>query len=164
DVQTWGCDFTAFSSHKALGPMGAGALVARPERLAEMDPWQGGGEMIQKVRLEESTYAAPPLRFEAGTPPAAPAPAPSPPRPPAAADGIGFAAAIGWLDALGAAAVCDHETRLTRLALSLLGDLGVRLLGPADAAARAGIVSFEVPGVHPHDVAQFLDVERGIAI
>ena len=150
DVQALGCDFLAFSAHKALGPMGVGALVTRPEMYARMDAWQGGGEMIQRVRLEESTYAEPPLRFEAGTP--------------AAADAVGLCAALDYLDATGRAAIHEHETRLTALALRLLGELGVRTFGPADAALRAGIVSFEVPDLHPHDVAQFLDAERGIAI
>jgi cysteine desulfurase/selenocysteine lyase len=150
DFAALGCDFLAFSSHKMLGPMGIGALAVRPEMYARMDAWQGGGEMIQRVRLEESTYAEPPLRFEAGTP--------------AAADAIGLHAAIDHLDAIGTARIHEHETRLTRLALDLLADLGVRTLGPADAAARAGIVSFAVPDVHPHDVAQFLDAERGVAI
>lgn len=150
DFQAAGCDFMAFSSHKALGPMGIGALVVRPERYASMVPWQGGGEMIQRVRLEESTYAEPPLRFEAGTPPAA--------------DAVAFAAALDYLEAAGPARVHEHETALTGLAMSILKEAGVRVLGPGDPALRAGIVSFEVPGVHPHDVAQFLDAERGIAI
>jgi cysteine desulfurase/selenocysteine lyase len=150
DVAALGCDFLAFSSHKMLGPMGVGALIVRPEMYDRMDAWQGGGEMIQRVRLEESTYAEPPLRFEAGTP--------------AAADAIALHAAIDYLDAIGSARIRDHETRLTRLALELLHGLGIRTLGPDDASARAGIVSFAVPDLHPHDVAQFLDAERGIAI
>jgi cysteine desulfurase/selenocysteine lyase len=150
DFRALGCDFMAFSAHKALGPMGAGALVVRPGMYERMDAWQGGGEMIQRVRLEESTYAEPPLRFEAGTP--------------AAADAIGLSAALDYLEAAGPARVHEHETRLTRLALDLLAELGVRTFGPADASARAGIVSFEVAGLHPHDVSQFLDVEHGIAI
>jgi cysteine desulfurase/selenocysteine lyase len=150
DFQALGCDFLAFSSHKALGPMGVGALIVRPEMYDRMDPWQGGGEMIQRVRLEESTYAPPPLRYEAGTP--------------AAADAVGLHAALDYLDAVGPEKIHDHETRLTRLALDLLADLGVKTLGPDDASRRAGIVSFEVPDLHPHDVAQFLDAERGIAV
>jgi len=150
DFGALACDFMAFSAHKALGPMGAGALVVRPGMYERMDAWQGGGEMIQRVRLEESTYAEPPLRFEAGTP--------------AAADAIGLSAALDYLEAAGPARVHEHETRLTRLALDLLAGLGVRTFGPADASARAGIVSFEVPDLHPHDVSQFLDVEHGIAI
>jgi cysteine desulfurase/selenocysteine lyase len=150
DFAALGCDFLAFSAHKALGPMGVGALIVRPEMYDRMDPWQGGGEMIQRVRLEQSTYAEPPLRYEAGTPPAA--------------DAIGLHAAIDYLVRTGPAQVHEHETRLTRLALDLLHELGVRTIGPADASLRAGIVSFDVPGLHPHDVAQFLDAERGIAI
>jgi cysteine desulfurase/selenocysteine lyase len=150
DFGALGCDFMAFSAHKALGPMGTGALVVRPGMYERMDAWQGGGEMIQRVRLEESTYAEPPLRFEAGTP--------------AAADSIGLSVALDYLEAAGPARVHEHETRLTRLALDLLAELGVRTFGPADAGTRAGIVSFEVPGLHPHDISQFLDVECGIAI
>jgi cysteine desulfurase/selenocysteine lyase len=150
DFGALGCDFMAFSSHKALGPMGVGALVVRPGLYERMDAWQGGGEMIQRVRLEESTYAEPPLRFEAGTP--------------SAADAIGLSAALDYLEAAVPARVHEHETRLTRLALELLAAQGVRTFGPADASARSGIVSFDVPGLHPHDVSQFLDVEHGIAI
>jgi cysteine desulfurase/selenocysteine lyase len=160
DVQALGCDFLAFSAHKALGPMGVGALVVRPAMYDRMEPWQGGGEMIQRVRLEESTYAPPPIRFEAGTPPAA--------------DAIGLSAALDYLDELGgtvpgsvppsSSPIHDHVTRLTRLALDLLHGLDVRTFGPKDASLRAGVVSFEVPGLHPHDVAQFLDAQRGIAV
>ncbi len=149
DVRALGCDFLAFSAHKMLGPMGVGALVVNPERYDEMDPYQGGGEMIRRVRLEESTYAEPPLRFEAGTP--------------AAGDAIAFAAALDYLEACGLDAVHEHEARLTRLALDLLHEEGVRTFGPADASLRAGIVSFEVPDVHPHDVSTVLD-GRGIAV
>src|SRR6185295_13564437 len=114
------CDFLAFSSHKALGPMGAGALVARGELLARMGPWQGGGEMIQRVRLEESTFAEPPLRFEAGTP--------------SAADAVGLHAALDYLDEVGPVRIHDHEARLTRLCLDLLHERGIRTFGPDDAA------------------------------
>lgn len=149
DIQDLGCDFLAFSSHKMCGPMGIGALVARPEVLADMDPFLGGGDMIRRVRFEKTTYAAPPLRFEAGTP--------------SVADAIAFAAAIDYLESVDLNAVHEHVTHLTRLALDLLHDLGVNTHGPDDAALRAGIVSFEVPGVHPHDVSQLLD-ERGVAV
>ena len=160
DVAALGCDFLAFSSHKALGPMGVGALVVRPPMYDRMTPWQGGGEMIQRVRLEESTYAPPPIRFEAGTP--------------SAADAIGLHAALDYLDELGgtvpgsfppsSSPIHDHVTGLTRLALDLLHGLDVRTFGPADASRRSGIVAFEVPGLHPHDVAQFLDARCGIAV
>ena len=149
DVQALGCDFLAFSAHKMLGPMGIGALVVRPERYAEMDPYQGGGEMIRRVRLESSTYADPPLCFEAGTP--------------SAADAIALHAAMDYLERHDLAAVHEHEARLTRVALALLHEQGVRTFGPADERLRAGIVSFEVPGVHPHDVSSLLD-GRGVAI
>jgi len=150
DFAAIGCDFLAFSSHKALGPMGVGALVVRPAMYDRMDAWQGGGEMIQRVRLEESTYAPPPLKFEAGTP--------------AAADAIGLSAALDYIDAIGAARIHEHVATLTKLALDALHALDVRTFGPADASLRAGIVAFEVPGLHPHDVAQFLDAERGVAV
>lgn len=150
DVAALGCDFFAFSGHKALGPMGAGALIVGDRALYDrMDPWQGGGEMIRRVKIEESSYADPPLRFEAGTP--------------SAADAIALAAALDYLEAAGPEAIHDHEVRLTALALDLLRPLGLRILGPADPVRRAGIVSFDVPGVHPHDVATLLD-GHGIAV
>jgi cysteine desulfurase/selenocysteine lyase len=150
DVRALGCDFFAFSGHKALGPMGVGALVVGDAALYDrMDPWQGGGEMIRRVRIEESTYAEPPLRFEAGTP--------------AAADAIALVAALDYLEAVGPGAIHAHEVRLTALALDLLRPLGLRILGPGDPERRAGIVAFDVPGVHPHDVATLLD-GRGIAV
>ena len=149
DVRALGCDFLAFSAHKALGPMGVGCLVVRPGMYDRMDAWQGGGEMIRRVLIDESTYADPPLRFEAGTP--------------SAADAIAFVAALDYLESLDPAAIHAHEVRLTALALELLRPLGLRILGPADPARRAGIVAFDVPGVHPHDVATLLD-GRGIAV
>ncbi|MCG3135761.1 MAG: Cysteine desulfurase SufS [Planctomycetes bacterium] len=149
DVTALGCDFFAFSGHKALGPMGVGALVCRREMYDAMDPWQGGGEMIRRVRLEESTYAEAPIRFEAGTP--------------AAADAVALAAALDFLERCDPAAVHAHEVRLTAIAMEALRPLGVRILGPEDPADRAGIVTFDVPGLHPHDVATLLD-GRGIAV
>jgi cysteine desulfurase/selenocysteine lyase len=149
DFQALGCDFLAFSAHKALGPMGVGALVVRPERLEEMQPYQGGGEMILKVELQKSTFKDAPLKFEAGTP--------------SVGDAVGFHTALDYLDALGPEAVHAHEARLTRLALDELTRLNIRCFGPDDADERAGIVSFEVPGVHPHDVAQLLDGD-GVAV
>jgi cysteine desulfurase/selenocysteine lyase len=150
DVAALGCDFFAFSAHKALGPMGVGCLVVgRPELWSAMDPWQGGGEMIRRVRIDESTYAEPPLRWEAGTP--------------AAADAIAFVAALDYLERVGPDAIHAHEVRLTALALELLRPLGLRILGPEDPERRAGIVSFDVPDVHPHDLATHLD-GHGIAV
>lgn len=150
DVQALGCDLIAFSAHKALGPMGIGALVAsRREILDALPPWQGGGEMIRRVRLEESTYADAPLRFEAGTP--------------AAADVVAFSAALDYLEGCDPAKVHAHEVHLTTVAMDALRPLGVRILGPDDPAKRAGIVTFDVPGIHPHDVATLLD-GRGVAV
>lgn len=150
DVQAMGCDFFAFSGHKALGPMGVGALVVGDRSLyARMVPWQGGGEMIRRVRIEDSTWADPPLCFEAGTP--------------AAADAIALVAALDYLEAVGPAAVHAHEVRLTALAMDLLRAAGVRILGPDDPARRAGIVAFDAADVHPHDIATILD-GRGIAV
>ena len=149
DVVGLGCDFLAFSSHKMLGPMGIGALVGRRETLDAMDPFMGGGDMIRRVKPESSSYAKAPLRFEAGTP--------------SAADAVAFAAALDYLEDVGPAAIHAHETRLTRLALDLLAGLGVPTFGPDDAAERAGIVSFDTPGIHPHDVSTMLD-RRGVAV
>ena len=149
DFQALGCDFLAFSAHKALGPMGIGALIVNPCRYPEMGPYQGGGEMIMRVKLESSTYKAPPICFEAGTP--------------SGADAIAFHTALDYLEGCDLAAVHAHETQLTRLALDLLAERGIRTFGPDDASLRAGIVSFEVPGVHPHDVSTLLD-GRGIAV
>ena len=149
DFQALGCDFLAFSAHKALGPMGVGALIVNPCRYPEMGPYQGGGEMIMRVKLASSTYKPPPIGFEAGTP--------------SAGDAIAFHAALDYLESCDLDAVHAHETRLTRLALDLLHERGIRTFGPDDAELRAGIVSFEVPGVHPHDVSTLLD-GRGIAV
>lgn len=149
DFRDLGCDFLAFSAHKALGPMGIGALIVNPCRYPEMGPYQGGGEMIMRVKLDSSTYKTPPLCFEAGTP--------------SAADAIAFHTALDYLEGRDLAAVHAHETRLTRLALDLLAERDIRTFGPDDAALRSGIVSFEVPGVHPHDVSTLLD-GRGIAV
>ena len=149
DFQAAGCDFMGFSSHKALGPMGIGNLIVHPDRFDELGPYQGGGEMIAHVSVDHSTYAAPPLRYEAGTP--------------SVADTVGFHAALDYLEAVGPDRIHDHETRLTALALELMADLDVVTYGPADPAERAGIVSFAVPGAGAHDVATLLD-GHGIAV
>jgi cysteine desulfurase/selenocysteine lyase len=144
DVRTLGCDLYAFSAHKMFGPTGAGALWARKDLLAELPPFLGGGEMIRRVGIERSTYAAPPHRFEAGTPPIGPA--------------IGFGAAAAWLATLDWQALGRQEIGLTERLLGGLGHLpGVRVLGPRGTQARLGVVSFTVDGVHPHDVCQMLD-------
>ncbi len=147
DVQALGADFYVFSGHKLYGPTGIGVLWARGDLLASMPPWQGGGAMIETVSFAGSTFAAPPGRFEAGTPHIVGA--------------IGLGVAIDYLAGLGLDAVAAHEAMLTRAARDALGRINsVRLFGPDDSA---GIVSFAVEGVHPHDVATILD-EGGVAI
>ncbi|HEX7119922.1 MAG TPA: SufS family cysteine desulfurase, partial [Longimicrobiales bacterium] len=150
DVQALGCDFYAISGHKMGGPMGIGALWARRELLEEMPPYQGGGEMIDLVELERSTWAAVPHKFEAGTPNVAGA--------------VGMAAAVEWLESVGHDRVAAHEQSLIRYGLERLGAVeGVRMFGPADPAGRTAVFSFALEGVHPHDVATILDAE-GIAV
>lgn len=148
DVQDLDCDFLAFSGHKMCGPTGIGVLYARPELLADMDPFMGGGEMILKVKLEESTWADPPYRFEAGTPNIAGA--------------FGLAAAMDFLERVGLDAVHAHEQTLLAYALNRLEEIpGMQTYGAAPQ--RGGLVSFNLGDVHPHDVAQFADRE-GVAI
>jgi cysteine desulfurase/selenocysteine lyase len=144
DVKAIGCDFYVFSGHKLYGPTGIGVLWARPELLEAMPPYQGGGSMIDKVSFARTTYAPPPGRFEAGTPHIVGA--------------LGLHAAIDYVESIGLDAIHAHETALvtaTRDALS--GINSVRLYGPADSA---GIVSFTIEGVHPHDIGTILDEER----
>lgn len=141
-------DFYAFSGHKMLGPMGIGALVARPELLDEMNPYQGGGEMIQEVGDEQSTYADIPAKFEAGTPNVAGA--------------VGLSAAIDYLNDIGMDAIHEHETGILHLALERLSDIpGLKVFGPDEE--RAGVLSFALDDIHPHDLATVLDQE-GVAI
>ncbi len=147
DVQALGCDFYLFSGHKLYGPTGIGVLWARAEILAAMPPWQGGGSMIDTVTFERTTYAPPPARFEAGTP--------------AIVEVIGLHAALDYIDAIGLDAIAAHEEALvlrTRDALRQINSIS--LFGPDDAA---GIVSFAMDGVHPHDIGTILD-EAGVAI
>ena len=144
-----GVDFYAFSGHKVGGPMGVGALLGRRAVLEAMPPWQFGGDMIAKVGDQETTWNALPHKFEAGTP--------------NVGDAVGLAAAVEWLDALGAGRVLAHERSLVARALDQLGALpGLTLYGPG-ADERSGVVSFSVDGVHPHDLATVLD-ERGVCI
>ena len=144
DVGTLGCDLYAFSAHKMFGPTGAGALWVRKDLLAELPPFLGGGEMIRRVEIERSTYAPPPHRFEAGTPPIGPV--------------IGMGAAAAWLATLDWQALGREEIRLTERLLGGLGGMAkVRVLGPLGTQGRLGVVSFTVDGVHPHDVCQMLD-------
>jgi cysteine desulfurase/selenocysteine lyase len=149
DVRRLDCDFFAFSGHKMAGPTGVGALYGRREVLEAMDPFLGGGEMISTVTLEESTWNQLPWKFEAGTMNIAQA--------------VGLGAAIDWLERLGLEAVRAHEERLTAYAMERLAALGATIYGPRDAKERGGIVAFNLPDLHPHDLAQLLDQE-GIAI
>jgi cysteine desulfurase/selenocysteine lyase len=148
DVQSLGCDFFAFSGHKVLGPTGVGVLYGRAERLEAMPPWQGGGDMIETVTLERSTFAPPPARFEAGTP--------------MIAEVIGLGAAMEYLEEVGHAGIGAWEEELLGYATERVRELeGVRLIGTA--REKAAVLSFVVEGVHPHDVGAVLD-DDGIAI
>jgi cysteine desulfurase/selenocysteine lyase len=150
DVRTLGADFLVFSGHKMLGPTGIGVLWGRRELLAAMPPFLTGGSMIEIVRMEGTTFAPPPQRFEAGVPNIAQA--------------IGLGAAVDYLSNVGMAAVAAHEHALTAHALATIGALDrVRIVGPSTAEARGGAVSFVVDGLHPHDVGQVLD-DLGIAV
>ena len=141
DVAALGCDFYAFSAHKLYGPTGIGALWGRAELLEAMPPWQGGGSMIDRVTFERTTYAPPPQRFEAGTP--------------AIAEAIGFAAACDYAAGIGLEWSARHEGALVaRLREDLRRHNDVTLFGPEDSA---GIVSFALDGVHPHDLGTILD-------
>jgi cysteine desulfurase/selenocysteine lyase len=151
DVQALGADFYAFSGHKMLGPMGSGALWARRELLEAMPPFLAGGEMIREVHLRRSDFNEIPWKFEAGTP--------------AVADAIGLGVAAEYLAALGMDAVRDHERDLVAYALETLPREvpEIALYGPMDPALRGGVIPFNLPGIHPHDVAQVLD-RFGIAV
>jgi cysteine desulfurase / selenocysteine lyase len=150
DVQALGADAVVFSAHKAYGPMGLGFLVGRPQWLAQLEPLEGGGEMIEWVTLESATWADVPHRFEAGTPNVAAAAA--------------FPAALDLLAELGPDAVRRHEEAVTAYALERLQDLGgLTIYGPLDAARRGGLVSFWDADVHPHDLSTVLD-EAGVIV
>jgi cysteine desulfurase/selenocysteine lyase len=144
DVADLGADFIAFTGHKMLAPTGIGALWGRFELLEAMPPVLGGGSMIETVTMARTTFAPPPARFEAGTPPIA--------------EAIGLGAAVDYLSALGMRAVHQHEQEITAYALKTLADIpDVRVFGPGTPEGRGGTVSFAVAGVHPHDVGQILD-------
>lgn len=150
DVRSLDIDFYALSSHKMFGPNGVGVLWARRELLEAMPPFLGGGEMIERVTLETTTFAAPPHRFEAGTPPIAQA--------------VGMGAAAEWLSALDHAGIEAHLSRLTeRLLDGLAAMRGVRIAGPTGLQERMPIVAFAVDGAHPHDICQIMD-EYGVAL
>jgi cysteine desulfurase / selenocysteine lyase len=150
DVQASGADFLAFTGHKVTGPTGIGVLWGRTELLDQLPPFLGGGEMITTVTMEKSTYAGIPHKFEAGTPPIV--------------EAVGLGAAVDYLTEIGLDNIHRHEQAVTGHLLDGLATIkGVSVLGPLDPTQRGGAVSFEVDGVHPHDVAQTLDA-RGIAV
>jgi cysteine desulfurase/selenocysteine lyase len=149
DVQQLDCDFLAFSSHKMCGPTSVGALWGRAELLESMAPFNLGGHMIRSVKLEETTWGQLPYKFEAGTQPIA--------------EAVGFGAAVDYVTDVGIAAIEEHERELLVYALErLAGVPGFVGYGPPPDR-RAGIISFNIEGIHPHDVAQVLDME-GVAI
>lgn len=150
NVNDLDCDFLVFSAHKMLGPTGVGVLYARKDILEKMDPFMGGGEMILEVWDDHATYNEIPNRFEAGTP--------------NVADVVAFDAALAYLEGLGMANVREHERHLVSYALKRFREQDdIQLYGPADAALRAGVVSFNFKDIHPHDVGTILDQE-GIAV
>jgi len=150
DVQAAGIDFLAFTGHKVTGPTGIGVLWGRRSVFEQLPPFLGGGEMIATVSMERSTYADLPHRFEAGTPPIV--------------EAVGLGAAVDYLSAIGMDSIRAHEEAITGLALDGLSSVGgLTILGPTRAELRGGAISFELDGVHPHDVAQVLD-SRGIAV
>lgn len=150
NVDTMGADFVAFSGHKMLGPTGIGILWGRMDALEEMEPFEGGGEMISDVTLHESTWAPIPTRFEAGTPPIIQV--------------VGLHAAIDYLDSIGMDNVFKHDIELTEIALQRLGDVpGLAIQGPTSLEDRGGVVSMVMEGVHAHDLATILD-ENGVSV
>jgi len=150
DVSAIGADFVGFTGHKMCGPTGIGVLWARRELLDAMPPFLGGGEMIESVWMDRSTYAPPPHKFEAGTMPIA--------------EAVGLGAAVDYLSDLDLAAVRAHEQNMVERALDALGEIdGLRILGPAEPVDRGAAISFTLDEIHPHDVSQVLD-DRGVAV
>jgi cysteine desulfurase/selenocysteine lyase len=150
DVVEAGVDFLAFTGHKVTGPTGIGVLWGRRDLLEQLPPFLGGGEMIATVKMERSTYADIPHKFEAGTPPIV--------------EAVGLGAAVDYLAAIGMANVRAHEEAITAYALDGLASIkGLTVLGPQTAHQRGGAIAFEIDGIHPHDVSQVLD-SRGIAV
>ncbi len=150
DVKAWGADFVAFSAHKMLGPTGVGVLWGREALLDAMDPFLGGGDMIMKVTLEKTLYNTLPYKFEAGTP--------------NFADQAAFGPALDYLNAVGLDNISKHENWLADKARAVLeAEPTVRILGPKDPAKRSGVISFNVAGLHPHDVGTAFDLE-GVAV
>ncbi|GAA1667188.1 cysteine desulfurase [Nonomuraea maheshkhaliensis] len=151
DVTALGADFVAFTGHKMVGPSGIGVLWGRTELLEAMPPFLGGGEMIEAVWMDRSTYAPIPHKFEAGTPPIV--------------EAIGLGAAVDYLTEVGMEAVEAHERTLTAYALDALREVPtLRVIGPETLERRGGTVSFTLEGIHPHDVGQILDDQFGVAV
>lgn len=147
DVQALDADFLAFSGHKMLGPMGSGALYGKMALLEALPPFMGGGGMIRKVTIGKSTWADVPARFEAGTP--------------SVGDAIGLGAAVGYLQGIGMDQIRAHERELTTLALTQLREIPeLQIYGPDDGEPRAGVISFTLGDIHPHDVAAILNEEN----
>jgi cysteine desulfurase/selenocysteine lyase len=145
-----GVDFYAMTGHKLYAPTGIGALWAKLDLLREMPPFLGGGSMIRKVTKDGTTYADPPARFEAGTP--------------AIAQAVGMASALRWLDALGMETVSEHERAIADYTLDKVAEVpGLRVFGPPRGPERLGPVSFEIEGIHAHDVSEILD-RHGVAV
>ena len=150
DVTTIGADFYAFTGHKLYGPTGVGVLHGRREVLDLLEPFEGGGSMISKVDREKITWAAPPARFEAGTP--------------MIAEAIALGVAADWVQGLGPDAIEAHDRALASYALDRLGEVaGLTIFGPPAGPDRLGVVSFDFDGIHPHDVAEILD-RHGVAV
>jgi cysteine desulfurase/selenocysteine lyase len=146
DVQALDADFLAFTGHKMLAPTGIGVLWGRGELLAAMPPFLGGGSMIETVTMERSTFAPPPARFEAGTPPIA--------------EAVGLGAAVDYLTTVGLESIAAYEKELAGYALERLHEVpGLRIIGPDTTVGRGATISFDLAGVHPHDVGQILDAE-----
>ncbi|MEV0825440.1 cysteine desulfurase [Nonomuraea rubra] len=151
DVTALGADFVAFTGHKMVGPSGIGVLWGRAELLESMPPFLGGGEMIEAVWMDRSTYAPIPHKFEAGTPPIV--------------EAIGLGAAVDYLSEIGLDAIEAHERELTAYALEALREVPtLRVIGPETLEQRGGTVSFTLEGIHPHDVGQILDDQFGVAV
>ncbi|MEV6863145.1 cysteine desulfurase [Streptosporangium subroseum] len=151
DVAALGVDFLAFTGHKVVGPSGIGVLWGRGELLEAMPPFMGGGEMIEAVWMDHSTYAPAPHKFEAGTPPIV--------------EAIGLGAAVDYLSEIGMDAIAHHEHELTGYALDALGEIpGLKVIGPKSLEQRGATVSFTLEGIHPHDVGQILDDNFGVAV
>jgi cysteine desulfurase/selenocysteine lyase len=150
DVVESGADFVAFTGHKCVGPTGIGVLWGKADLLDRLPPFHGGGEMIETVTMERSTYAKAPHKYEAGTPPIV--------------EAVGLGAAVDYLAHVGMDAIHAHEKAITGYALEGMATIpGLTVLGPTDPSVRGGAISFEIDGVHPHDVAQVLD-SRGVAV